>query len=89
VNASLSQQVQAFLHSSLDSLTVGTGNLDHLDQLTSGLFSNLQDNIQTAIANGTYNPADYSGISIDGAGFNAPTSPTPASRSSRIRSRPA
>lgn len=58
VNPLLSQQVQAFLASSMDSLTAGTGSLDRLDQLTQGLtdglLSTLQDNeniIQSLRAN--------------------------------------
>lgn len=39
---------------------------------TNNLFSGLQDSIQTAIANGTYNPADYSGLSIGGNAFTPP-----------------
>lgn len=44
---------------------------------TNNLFSGLQDSIQTAIANGTYNPADYSGLSINGQTLNLPTAAPP------------
>jgi hypothetical protein len=45
---------------------------------TNSLFGGLQQSIQDAIANGTYNPADYSGISIGGTTFTPPsTTPAP------------
>ncbi len=57
------------------------GQLDSFEQqgqqnqqtYTNSLFSGLQDSITTAIQNGTYNPADYSGLSIGGQTFTPPT----------------
>lgn len=42
------------------------------DQYTNSLFDGLNTSIQTAIQNGTYNPADYSGLSIDGQAVTPP-----------------
>lgn len=46
VNPVLSQQVQSFLRSSLDTLVAGTGQLDRLDAITQGLTGDLLDTLQ-------------------------------------------
>lgn len=46
------------------------------------LYSDLLNSIQTAIANGTYNPADYTGITIPGYGTITPGTLPPATSDS-------